>query len=322
MPQAVPGGGKIDTRLVTRSPGRKACGGRPFIWAAAALFHLGLATLAAGPAAGAEPAVARGEYIFRAAGCLTCHTDTKNKGAPLAGGRALPTPFGTFYTPNITPDPVHGIGAWSDADFITALREGLAPDGSHYYPAFPYPSYTGMNERDMRDLKAYLFSRPAVATPNRAHDLKFPFGFRFALWPWKLLFFTEGRRIEDPSKDAQWNRGAYLVENLGHCGECHTPRNFLGAVDRERRLAGNPVGPEGKKVPNVTPHPGNGIGDWSKSDLTYFLKTGFLPDGDFAGGAMTDVIQESTGFLSDEDRAAVARYIFGLPPISGPGAGP
>jgi mono/diheme cytochrome c family protein len=304
-----------------RPSGQKSVLGRFFVWAAAlhVLSYLGLVTAA--QAAGDESAIARGAYIFRAAGCLTCHTDTKNKGAPLAGGRALTTPFGTFYSPNITPDPVHGIGAWSDADFIAALRQGRAPDGRHYYPAFPYPSYTGMSARDMRDLKAYLFSRPAVATPNRAHDLKFPFGFRAALWPWKLLFFTEGRRVEDPGKDARWNRGAYLVENLGHCGECHTPRNFLGAVDQDLNLAGNATGPDGKKVPNITPHPGKGIGDWSESDLMYYLKTGFLPDGDFAGGAMVDVIQESTGFLSGEDRAAIASYLFSLAPISSPGPG-
>ncbi len=298
-----------------------AGGGRSYIRAAAVLLVLGLGSVEPARAAGDESAIVRGEYIFRAAGCQACHTDSKNKGAPLAGGRALATPFGIFYSPNITPDPVHGIGAWSDDEFIAALRKGRAPDGRHYYPAFPYPSYTGMNARDMRDLKSYLFSRPAAATPNRAHDLKFPFGYRFTLWPWKLLFFTEGYRVEDPDQDARWNRGAYLVENLGHCGECHTPRNFLGAADRERRLSGNPAGPDGKKVPNITPHSDQGIGGWSETDLTYFLKSGFLPDGDFAGGAMTDVIEESTSYLNDEDRAAVASYLFSLPPIARLGSG-
>ncbi len=304
--------------------GQRRIGGGLAKRAAAVLVPVCLSLgLAGGPAHGqatdGDPAaVERGAYVFRAGGCLACHTDMKNKGAPLAGGRALETPFGTFYSPNITPDPTHGIGSWSDADFIRALREGLRPDGAHYYPAFPYPSYTGMSERDMRDLKAYLFSQEPAAVPNRPHELGFPFGYRIALWPWKLLFFEPGRRAEDPSKDAQWNRGAYLVEHLGHCGECHTPRNLLGAVQRDRRMAGNPSGPDGKKVPNITPHPDQGIGDWSDSDLTYFLKTGFLPDGDFAGGAMTDVIEESSSHLSDEDRAAIAAYLRSLPPIAGP----
>ncbi len=300
--------------------GQKRIGG----WLArrAAAFLL-LLSLAAGQAqaqnAGSDPAaVERGAYVFRAGGCLACHTDAKNKGTPLAGGRALETPFGTFYTPNITPDPVHGIGAWSEADFIRALREGVRPDTANYYPAFPYPSYTGMSERDMRDLFAFLLSQPAASVPNRAHELNFPFGYRIALWPWKLLFFEAGRRVEDPARDAQWNRGAYLVEHLGHCGECHTPRNFLGAVKRDSLLAGNPSGPDGKKVPNITPDSKDGIGDWSDSDVTYFLKSGFLPDGDFAGGAMTDVIDESTSHLSDEDRAAIAAYLRSLPPLSGP----
>ncbi len=307
-----------------RPRGRITFGGRPVARPAAAslglgLLCLGLAAAAGRPATGADlTTIARGEYVMRAAGCLACHTDVKNKGAPLVGGRALHTPFGTFYTPNITPDREYGIGAWSDQDFLAALGQGVAPDGRHYYPAFPYPSYTGMSEGDMRDLKAYLFSRPPVAAPNRAHELSFPFGFRTALWPWKFLFFEPGRRVEDAAKDAQWNRGAYLVEHLGHCGECHTPRNSLGGIERERRLAGNPSGPDGKKVPNITPHPESGIGKWRDSDLTYFLKTGFLPDGDFAGGAMTEVIEESSSHLSDEDRAAIAVYLRSLPPLAGP----
>jgi mono/diheme cytochrome c family protein len=282
----------------------------------AALNGNGLRAQTETPAAAmAEPSIERGAYIFRAAGCLTCHTDAKNKGAPLAGGRAFETPYGTFYSPNITPDKDQGIGAWSEDDFLRALREGIAPDGSHYYPAFPYTSYTGMSERDMRDLKAYIFSRAPAATPSRPHELKFPFKYRILMWPWKLLFFDEGRRVEDPSKDSRWNRGAYLTEHLGHCGECHTPRNFLGAVKRDRVLGGNPSGPDGRKVPNITPHPERGIGGWSQSDVTFFLESGFLPDGDFAGGAMTDVIEESTSHLSDEDRQAIAIYLFSLPPV-------
>ena len=296
--------------------GRARPGGRPGPRAAAVLLCAGLTAAAPGPAAAQsaqDASLERGAYIFHAAGCLACHTAVESGGAPLAGGRPLATPFGTFYAPNITPDRTHGIGAWSDEDFIRALRKGVAPDGRHYYPSFPYTSYTGMSERDMRDLKAYLFSQAPVARPNTPHDLGFPFGFRPLLWPWKLLFFSEGRRVEDPARDAPWNRGAYLVEHLGHCGECHTPRNALGALQHDRAMAGNPSGPEGKKVPNITPQKDGGIGDWSESDLTYFLKIGFLPDGDFAGGAMTEVIENSTSRLSDEDRGAIARYLFSLP---------
>lgn len=295
--------------------------GKSVAWAALAaanVLYWAVVADASAQGPGGSGAVARGAYVLRAAGCLACHTDAKNKGAPLAGGRALVTPFGTFYTPNITPDREHGIGAWSDADFLRALRAGVAPDGAHYYPAFPYASYTGMSEQDILDLKAYLFAQPAVAQSNRPHDLDFPFGFRFLLGIWKSLFFAEGRHVADPTRDERWNRGAYLVEHLGHCGECHTPRNFLGALNEDRRLAGNPVGPDGKKVPNITPDPDEGIGDWRESDIMYFLKTGFLPDGDVAGGAMTDVIEESTSHLTDADRAAIAAYLLSLPPLPGP----
>ena len=265
----------------------------------------------------ADP-VARGAYVMRAAGCFACHTDLKNAGPPLAGGRALKTPFGTFFTPNITPDREHGIGTWTDSDFIRALRAGVAPDGGHYFPAFPYTSYVGMTDRDILDLKAYLFAQPPVAQANRPHDIDFPFGFRPLLGAWKALYFNKAAVPEPSRQDEAWNRGAYLVEHLGHCGECHTPRNMLGGLDRDRSMAGNPRGPDGDKVPNITPHPEDGLGDWSASDLTWFLKTGFFPDGDFAGGAMTDVVEHSTGHLTDADRAAMAAYLRALPPLVGP----
>jgi mono/diheme cytochrome c family protein len=263
-------------------------------------------------------AAARGAYVFHAAGCFACHTDVKNKGAPLAGGRALETPFGTFYTPNITPDRDHGIGAWSDADFLRALRHGIGPDGRDYYPVFPYPAYSGMSERDALDLKDYLFAQPPVAQADRPHDIDFPFGFRFLIGVWKALFFDAAPFVPDSGHDARWNRGAYLVRHLGHCGQCHSPRNFLGAVERARPLAGNPVGPDGKKVPNITPDKKHGIGSWNQSDIEYFLKTGFRPDGDVAGGAMAEVIEQSTRYLTDDDRAAIAAYLLAPPPRSGP----
>lgn len=292
---------------------------------AVALGLAAFATVAGSGRAAAQSAdkptaesVTRGGYVLRAAGCLSCHTDSKNKGQPLAGGRALPTPFGTFYPPNITPDSDTGIGEWTIEDLSHALREGRAPDGRHYYPAFPYTSYTGMTDQDVADLWAYLMAQPPVARANQPHELPLPFRFRALLGIWKALFFEPGRFTGDPAKDATWNRGAYLVEALGHCGECHTPRNALGGMDSDRRLAGTAKGPQGKKVPNITPHAKEGIGDWRESDTAFFLKTGFFPDGDVAGGAMAEVIDDGTSHLNDADRAAIAAYLRDLPPSPGP----
>jgi len=213
-------------------------------------------------AAWAQPApdlVRRGAYVFAAAGCISCHTDFKNKGKPLAGGRALKTPFGTFYGPNITPDPVYGIGRWSDADFIRALREGVSPSGDDYFPVFPYTAFSQMTDGDMVAMKAYIFSLPAVARPNRAHDVPAPFRWRFLQRFWKWLYFAPGPYRPDPVRGAEWNRGAYLVRALVHCGQCHTPRNALGALDRDRWLAGADDGPDGEGTPNITPHRESGL---------------------------------------------------------------
>jgi mono/diheme cytochrome c family protein len=215
-------------------------------------------------------AAARGEYLLYAAGCVACHTDEKGGGPVLAGGRALKTPIGTFSTPNITPDPETGLGGWSEEEFLQALGQGHGPEGRPYYPAFPYPSYTGMTEADMRDLWAHLRSRPPVARSNKPHALDFPFGLRFLAGLWQWLYFEPGAFEADGDQDDAWNRGAYLVRHLGHCGECHSPRGWPGAVDRGRELAGNPTGAEGKKVPNITPHKTDGIGGWSRTDVTFY----------------------------------------------------
>jgi len=266
------------------------------------------------PPPSTPPDAKRGEYLFHAAGCYGCHTDEKGGGKPLAGGRPLATPFGTFYPPNITPDARHGIGRWSDADFIRALREGRRPDGAPLYPSFPYTSYTRMTDRDLLDLKAYLFTREAVATPNKPHDLSPPYSWRFTLAGWQWLYLTEtGPRPDDSGKPPEWNRGRYLVDALAHCGECHTPRDALGGSDRDRYLAGNPNGPDGDKVPNITPHPKSGIGNWSPGDITLLLEIGLLPDGDVAGGAMAEVVRNSTSKLTAEDRAAIAAYLKAIP---------
>ncbi len=295
---------------------RRSC----FAWVAV-LGVVGLAALARSAAAQGDLGqgdAARGEYLFRAAGCYACHTRPVSGARPLAGGRAFATPYGTFYSPNITPDPDHGIGRWALTDFARALRLGEAPDGSHYFPAFPFPSYTGMQNQDLADLWAYLRGVDPVPEPNREHELDFPFGFRILAGVWKWMFFEPGAFQPEPEKDARWNRGAYLVRHLGHCGECHTPRNALGALDGDRQLAGTLEGPDGKKVPNITPHPGDGIGEWTESDVTFFLQLGVLPDGDVAGGAMEDVIREGTGHLTEDDRKAIAAYLRSLPELPGP----
>lgn len=262
--------------------------------------------------------IERGRYLLHAGGCVTCHSKDRDEAVPLAGGRALKTPFGTFHTPNITPDRDTGIGAWSEGDFVRALKHGVSPEGDPYYPAFPYTLYAGMTEADAKAIFAYLQSIEPVTREVPAHDLDFPYGFRLSLWPWRWLFFEPATFEPDPEKSERWNRGAYVVRHLGHCGACHTPRNRLGARIEKLHLAGNPDGPEGDAVPNITPHPEDGIGDWARVDLTFFLETGFYPDGDVAGGAMNAVIQDSTGQLTAADREAIAAYLESLPATPSP----
>jgi mono/diheme cytochrome c family protein len=265
------------------------------------------------PAAAAEDAVARGEYLVRAGGCFSCHTAPG--GEPLAGGRALATPFGTFYSPNITPDSQTGIGRWTDAQFLRALREGARPDGANYFPVFPYPSFTGITDNDALAIKAYLFSHPPVRQGNRPHDVAFPFSWRLLQTGWKLLFFTPGPFQLAPERSAAYNRGAYLVTALAHCGECHTPRNFLGAVRIGERLSGTADGPDGQLVPNITPDPGTGIGKWEKDDVVELLKTGTTPEQSKVKGAMREDIQDGLKYLRDADLEAIADYLFAQPPI-------
>ena len=255
----------------------------------------------------------RGEYVSRLGGCSSCHTDTKAKGAYLAGGLALKTPFGTFYAPNITPDRDTGIGGWSEANFINAMTEGTAPDGSPYYPAFPYTSYTRMTRQDLIDLKAYLDSITPVRNAVPPHDLSFPYNIRFALNIWKWLFFTAGTFQPDPKQSALWNRGAYIVTGPGHCGECHTVRNVFGATNDDYALAGAKKGPDGEPVPNITPHASNGIGKWSVDEIIDLLKSGDLPDGDMVGSAMADVVDNNSSYWTDRDLKAVAEYLLSVP---------
>lgn len=269
-----------------------------------------------------EAAIRRGEYVFTAAGCYACHTDVKGKGSPLAGGRRLKTPFGVFIGPNITPDSKHGIGGWTPADFTRALREGVSPAGDPYYPAFPYGSFSRMTDGDIADLWAYLQTVAPADSANGAHELDWPFGWRWLTGVWRVLYFSPGgfEAGEPPAgvgegDRAAWQRGAYLVRVLGHCGECHTPRGGLGAMDDDLFLAGSAQGAEGEAVPNITPDSATGIGGWNRSDIEFYLKIGMDPDGDFVGGAMAGVVEHSTGKLKPEDRGAIAIFVKSMPAV-------
>lgn len=256
--------------------------------------------------------LARGEYLLNVSGCIHCHT--AENGQPLAGGRALETPFGTFYTPNITSHKSAGIGAWSAQDFQRALQLGVSPDGSDYYPAFPYTSYTGMLADDARAMHAYILSLPASEQPNRDHELAWYLVSRVAATAWKWLFFSSADFQQGPGQGKQWNRGAYIAESLGHCGECHTPRNLFGALQTEMAYAGNAQGPEDELVPNITPHQSTGIGDWDRQALQEFLKFGERPDGEYTVGSMEAVI-EGIRHLTQQDRDALIDYLRNLPAI-------
>jgi mono/diheme cytochrome c family protein len=270
--------------------------------------------LAITPAAYA-PNLANGLTTFNAGGCSSCHAVP---GQPdrtrLGGGLAIPSPFGTFYAPNISPDPIDGIGRWSEADFVRAVTQGVSPTGFHYFPAFPYTSYQHAKLADIRDLFAYLRTLAPVSGKVRDHDVPFPFNIRRNVGIWKWLFMDGKPFMPDAARSDRWNRGAYLVNSLGHCAECHSPRNLLGGVIASQRFAGGP-NPEGEGwVPNITQ---KGLRDWSETDIAYFLETGQLPDGDSAGGSMVRVIKNISQ-LSSGDRAAIAEYIKSLPPVDGP----
>lgn len=270
---------------------------------------------AAVPAPALSAPLSHGEIVYRVAGCENCHTDRENKGAPLAGGRRLSTPLGVFYAPNITPDNETGIGRWREEDFVRALREGISPVGSHYYPSFPYTSYTRLTDEDIRALWTYLRTQPAVRQPNRAHVLPWYLRWRALLAGWKWLYFSPGAYAPQPDKSAEWNRGAYLAQAAAHCGECHTPRNALGGFRRGFYLAGTREGAEGGVVPNITPDKKTGIGRWRSSELVEYLESGMTPDGDFAGDVMAEVIDNGLKFLTPADRKAIATYVLAQPAV-------
>lgn len=247
---------------------------------------------------------ARGETVFTAAGCASCHHAPESEDKlVLAGGQAFPSDFGTFYAPNISPSEA-GIGGWSIVDLANAVTQGVSPEGEHLYPAFPYTSYTKMEDQDVADLHAYIMSLEPSDTASKPHDVGFPFNIRRSLGGWKLLFFSDDYVM--PAGDNE--RGRYLAETLAHCGECHTPRNALGGLDKGRWLAGAP-NPSGQgTIPALTPDKLT----WSATDVAYYLETGFTPDFDSVGGHMAEVV-DNFSKLSAEDRTAVANYIKALP---------
>jgi mono/diheme cytochrome c family protein len=263
-----------------------------------------------------QPNVDNGRILFYAGGCTSCHaTPNQDDKLRLGGGYALKSPFGTFHVPNISPHKQDGIGSWSTADFVRAMREGLSPDGRHYYPAFPYTSYQRMSPADLGDLFAFMQTLPPVEGRAPDHELPFPFNIRRGVGLWKLAFLDGHTFAPDSTKPVSWNRGAYLVNGPGHCAECHSQRNFAGAIIEDRRFAGGPD-PEGRGVvPNITPHP-SGIGGWTVDDLTTLLKTGETPNFDTVGGPMGSVVG-NTSHLPDGDRAAMAEYLLSLPPREG-----
>ena len=274
--------------------------------ATAGLFFLLCTT-----AAFAQGDAKRGEYLSKAGGCLGCHTEERKDATPYAGGRALKTPFGTFYGPNITPDQQAGIGRWTFVDFQRALREGERPDGAHFFPAFPYASFTHISDADLQDLWAYLRALRPSPQPSKPHELGFPFNLRVSLLGWQWLFFAPGEFRPDTSKSAQVNRGGYLAVALGHCGECHTPRNPLGGPKKDRYLGGAKLG-EGSSAPNLTPTRLKRYGDGELKDI---LQSGLFPDGDVMGDTMSEVVRNTTSQLTPQDLDALIAYLRSVPAL-------
>jgi mono/diheme cytochrome c family protein len=275
----------------------------------------GEAADAAGNADGANlpELVRRGAYLARMGDCAACHTADKSR--PFAGGLPITTPFGKIYTPNITPDPDTGIGQWSDADFMRAMHEGIGKSGERLYPAFPYVEFTRVTEQDVLAIRAYLNTVAPVHYTPPPNDLRFPFNLRWLMIFWNLFNFEEGRFVPDPQKSAEYNRGAYLVEGLAHCEECHTPRNFIQGLRKSDRFAG--AIQAGWQAYNITPDRAGGIGGWSDDALMAYLSTGSADGHANAAGPMAEVVQNSTQYLTDEDLHSIVAYLRAQQPISG-----
>jgi len=283
------------------------------ILAGQALVGLVLCSAVASTALAAEPSpelIAFGKTLVEAGDCAGCHTADPAK--PFAGGKRIDTPFGAIYAPNLTPDRDTGIGAWLDADFTRAVRTGTAPDGSLYYPAFPYPYFTRMTKDDTLAIRAYLGTLAAVTSRNKPPELRWPFGYRGLIRIWNTMFFKPGLFEPDQGKSAAWNRGGYLVTGLGHCGACHTPKNYFGADKTAQALSGSEIG--GWFAPRLDGATRTGLQSWSASDIAEYLQSGRNAKS-HADGPMAEVIVSSTSKMSDTDVRAMAVYLKDLPPV-------
>jgi len=282
-----------------------------------------IASLSAAPAAQAQQPVAqptpapqtpaqRGQYLAQAGDCISCHT--ANGGVPFAGGYRLDTPFGALLAPNITPDPKTGIGLWSADQFYRAMHEGVNRHGQDMYPAMPYDFYTRITREDSDAIYAYLRTLAPVVNAVNINQLRFPFNQRWSMAVWRELYFTEGTFKPDASKPASWNRGAYLVEGLGHCSSCHSPRNALGGIEKDKAYTGASI--DGWFALNLSSNLHTGLGSWTAADIATYLKTGAVPGKTTALGPMAEVVRNSTSHLTDADLAAMAEYLKSIPPNS------
>jgi mono/diheme cytochrome c family protein len=258
--------------------------------------------------------ITRGEYLTRAADCTGCHT--AKGGQAFVGGLAFKLPFGTLYSPNITPDPQTGIGAWSNADFIRAMHHGIAKDGTHLYPAFPYAAYAMMPDDDVLAIKAYLFSLKPVQYTAPANTLVFPFNQRWLMAIWSLLYNPERRFQPNLDRSAEWNRGAYLVEAMAHCGDCHTPRNLLQALDNKKKFAGAVAA--GWRAYNITADAPSGVGGWSDDELARYLSAGHADGRGTASGPMGEAVDLSLSHLTQGDIRAMVSYLRTIPSLATP----
>jgi mono/diheme cytochrome c family protein len=261
------------------------------------------------PASKDADLIAKGEYLARAGDCIACHTEREGK--TFAGGLPMKTPFGTIYTSNITPDPQTGIGTWTSDQFYQMMHNGRFPDGGLVYPAMPFGSYTKVTRADSDAIYAYLRSVPPVKKPNKPHELRFPFDNRSLILGWRTLFFKEGAYKPDPGKSAEWNRGAYLVEGLGHCGMCHTPINALGGSSDSQAFEGGLIPMQYWYAPSLTSNKEAGLGEWSIGEITQYLRTG-ISDRGAVYGPMAEVVYNSLQYLNDDDIRAMAVYLKAL----------
>ncbi len=258
--------------------------------------------------------IAKGEYLARVGDCVACHTQPGGK--LFAGGRPLVTPFGTLYSTNITPDPKDGIGNWTAAQFYRVMHDGVMPTGNLLYPAMPFQYYTKVRRDDSDAIFAYLMSVPALALPDRPDELRFPYSIRALVIGWRTLYFTPGAYKRDPTQSEQWNRGAYLVEGLGHCGMCHTPINALGGSSQAEAFQGGLIPEQGWYAPSLTSNREGGLGDWSIKDISDLLRTGTSMRG-AVYGPMAEVVYDSLQYLSEPDIEAMAVYLKSLPSHAG-----